>query len=123
MTETGQASELARPGAPVGQRERLYLYDTTLRDGQQSQGVDFSVADKMTIASSLDGLGIDYVEGGWPGANPTDSAFFSAAPHLLRAPRGVRHDQTVRPIGCERRGAGRCRQCRDGRRLPRRQGP
>lgn len=85
MTETGQASELARPGAPVGQRERLYLYDTTLRDGQQSQGVDFSVADKMTIASSLDGLGIDYVEGGWPGANPTDSAFFSAAPHLLRA--------------------------------------
>ena len=63
-------------------RERLWLYDTTLRDGQQSQGVDFSVEDKAAIASALDGLGIDYVEGGWPGANPTDSAFFAAAPRL-----------------------------------------
>ena len=63
-------------------RERLYLYDTTLRDGQQSQGVDFSVEDKVQIARALDGLGIDYVEGGWPGANPTDSAFFAAAPRL-----------------------------------------
>ena len=59
-------------------RERLYLYDTTLRDGQQSQGVDFSVDDKLRIAAALDALGIDYVEGGWPGANPTDSAFFEA---------------------------------------------
>jgi 2-isopropylmalate synthase len=66
-------------------RERLYLYDTTLRDGQQSQGVDFSVEDKGKIARALDGLGIDYVEGGWPGANPTDSAFFEAAPALTRA--------------------------------------
>ena len=61
-------------------RERLYLYDTTLRDGQQSQGVDFSVEDKLKIARALDALGIDYVEGGWPGANPTDSGFFEAAP-------------------------------------------
>ena len=66
-------------------RERLYLYDTTLRDGQQTQGVDFSVEDKARIAQALDGLGIDYVEGGWPGANPTDSAFFEAAPRLARA--------------------------------------
>lgn len=66
-------------------RERLYLYDTTLRDGQQSQGVDFSVEDKVRIAHALDGLGIDYVEGGWPGANPTDSAFFEAAPGLRTA--------------------------------------
>ena len=66
-------------------RERLYLYDTTLRDGQQSQGVDFSVEDKVRIAAALDGLGIDYVEGGWPGANPTDSAFFEAAPGLGQA--------------------------------------
>ncbi len=66
-------------------RERLYLYDTTLRDGQQSQGVDFSVEDKVQVAKALDGLGMDYVEGGWPGANPTDSAFFAAVPHMQRA--------------------------------------
>ncbi|GLQ34018.1 citramalate synthase [Amylibacter marinus] len=63
-------------------RERIYLYDTTLRDGQQTQGVDFSAADKTRIAKALDALGIDYVEGGWPGANPTDSDFFDAAPNL-----------------------------------------
>jgi 2-isopropylmalate synthase len=62
--------------------ERLYLYDTTLRDGQQTQGVDFSVEDKARIARELDALGVDYVEGGWPGANPTDSGFFEAAPAL-----------------------------------------
>ena len=61
-------------------RERLYLYDTTLRDGQQTQGVQFSTEEKRTIATALDALGVDYIEGGWPGANPTDSAFFDAAP-------------------------------------------
>nr|WP_321252813.1 citramalate synthase [uncultured Ruegeria sp.] len=61
-------------------KERLYLYDTTLRDGQQTQGVQFSTAEKVQIAQALDALGIDYVEGGWPGANPTDSAFFDVAP-------------------------------------------
>ena len=61
-------------------RERLYLYDTTLRDGQQTQGVQFSTADKLAIAQALDELGVDYIEGGWPGANPTDSEFFAAAP-------------------------------------------
>ena len=61
-------------------RERLYLYDTTLRDGQQTQGVDFSLEDKQRIAAALDTLGLDYIEGGWPGANPTDSDFFAAAP-------------------------------------------
>ncbi len=60
--------------------ERLYLYDTTLRDGQQTQGVQFSTEEKLRIAQALDQLGIDYIEGGWPGANPTDSAFFAAAP-------------------------------------------
>lgn len=63
-------------------RERLYLFDTTLRDGQQTQGVDFTVEDKLRIAAALDDLGLDYVEGGWPGANPTDSDFFEAAPKL-----------------------------------------
>lgn len=61
-------------------KERLYLYDTTLRDGQQTQGVQFSTAEKVQIAKALDELGVDYIEGGWPGANPTDSAFFDEAP-------------------------------------------
>lgn len=61
-------------------RERLYLFDTTLRDGQQTQGVDFSVQDKIRIAHALDEIGLDYIEGGWPGANPTDSDFFNNAP-------------------------------------------
>ena len=57
-------------------RERLYLFDTTLRDGQQTPGIDFSLEDKIQIAGMLDRLGIDYVEGGYPGANPADTAFF-----------------------------------------------
>ena len=57
-------------------KERLYIFDTTLRDGAQTQGVDFSVDDKEKIASALDNLGVDYIEGGWPGANPTDTEFF-----------------------------------------------
>jgi len=61
-------------------RDRLYIYDTTLRDGQQTQGVQFSTQDKLRIAAMLDDLGVDYIEGGWPGANPTDSAFFEAVP-------------------------------------------
>ena len=61
-------------------RERLFLFDTTLRDGQQTQGVQFSTAEKRQIAAALDGLGVDYIEGGWPGANPTDSDFFAQAP-------------------------------------------
>lgn len=63
-------------------RDRLYLYDTTLRDGQQTQGVQFSTRDKQQIARVLDDLGVDYIEGGWPGANPTDSAFFDDLPDV-----------------------------------------
>ncbi len=66
-------------------RERLYLFDTTLRDGAQTQGVDFGVGDKRIIAQALDKLGFDYIECGWPGANPTDTAFFADAPSLGRA--------------------------------------
>jgi len=58
-------------------RERLYLFDTTLRDGAQTNGVDFTLHDKLVIAGMLDGLGIDYVEGGYPGANPADTELFS----------------------------------------------
>ncbi|NNE24056.1 MAG: citramalate synthase, partial [Rhizobiales bacterium] len=57
--------------------ERLYLFDTTLRDGAQTPGVDFSLAEKLEIAAMLDGLGIDYVEGGYPGANPADTELFA----------------------------------------------
>ena len=65
-------------------KERLYLFDTTLRDGAQTNGVDFTLADKLAIAGMLDQLGIDYVEGGYPGANPTDTELFSK-PRPLRS--------------------------------------
>src|SRR3954463_10379934 len=58
-------------------KERLYLFDTTLRDGAQMNGVDFTLHDKLAIAKLLDDLGIDYIEGGYPGANPTDTDLFS----------------------------------------------
>ncbi len=64
-------------------KERLFLYDTTLRDGAQTNGVDFTVADKIKVMSMLDKLGVDYVEGGYPGANPSDTELFSR-------PRGLR---------------------------------
>ena len=63
-------------------RERLYLFDTTLRDGAQTNGVDFTVHDKKLIASMLDDLGVDYVEGGYPGAHPSDTEFFATDPKL-----------------------------------------
>lgn len=65
--------------------ERIYLFDTTLRDGAQTLGVDFSVDDKLLIAEALDALGLDYIEGGYPGANPTDSEFFTNRPKLETA--------------------------------------
>ena len=58
--------------------ERVYIFDTTLRDGGQTKGVDFSFADKIAISEALDDLGIDYIEGGWPGANPTDDKLFGS---------------------------------------------
>ncbi len=66
-------------------KPRLVIYDTTLRDGQQTHGVQFSLDDKRKIAAALDTLGIDYVEAGWPGANPTDSAFFADPPVMRRS--------------------------------------
>src|SRR5215813_2805616 len=75
-------------------RERLYLFDTTLRDGAQTNGVDFTLNDKLAITGLLDDLGIDYVEGGYPGANPTDTALF-ATPHKL--------DTTFTAFGMTRR--------------------
>ncbi|PPR78875.1 MAG: (R)-citramalate synthase, partial [Alphaproteobacteria bacterium MarineAlpha3_Bin5] len=62
--------------------DHVYLFDTTLRDGGQTQGIDFNCADKQLIANELDNIGIDYIEGGWPGANPTDNVFFASPPAL-----------------------------------------
>ena len=89
--------------------ERLYIFDTTLRDGAQTQGISFSVADKHEIAKMLDALGVDFIEGGWPGANPTDSRFFDDAPQGLkacfvafgmtaRADRSAENDPSLAPI-------------------------
>ena len=58
---------------------KIYLYDTTLRDGAQKEGVSFSVVDKLEIASRLDDLGVRFIEGGWPGSNPRDAEFFDKA--------------------------------------------
>ena len=66
-------------------KERLVLYDTTLRDGQQTHGVHFSLEEKLRLASALNDIGIDYIEGGWPGANPTDSDFFRRVPKMDRS--------------------------------------
>ncbi len=90
-------------------KERLYLYDTTLRDGAQTQGVDFSFEDKALIAQQLDALGLDYVEAGYPGANPTDTKLFEQRPALKeakltafgmtkRAGRSVSNDTGLRAV-------------------------
>jgi len=90
-------------------RERLFIFDTTLRDGAQTQGVDFSVEDKRQIALALDSLGVDYIEGGWPGANPTDTAFFGERPKFKharftafgmtkRAGRSAANDPSLAPV-------------------------
>ena len=76
--------------------KRVYIFDTTLRDGAQTQGVDFGVGDKLAIARALDRLGVDYIEGGWPGANPTDDAFF-AQPPALKTAKLVAFGMTRRP--------------------------
>ena len=89
--------------------ERIYLFDTTLRDGQQTQGVQFSLDDKHRVAHALDLMGIDYIEGGWPGANPTDSEFFEKSPKLdksiftafgmtKKSGRSVENDSVLAPV-------------------------
>jgi 2-isopropylmalate synthase len=81
--EEGAATKT--PGWDAMTREKLSLLDTTLRDGAQMAGVDFSLADKRHIAALLDGLGVDYIEGGYPGANPLDTEFFAQRPKLKTA--------------------------------------
>ena len=64
--------------------DQFHVYDTTLRDGAQQEGLNLSVADKVTIARQLDGLGVGFIEGGWPGANPKDTEFFRRAKDELK---------------------------------------
>ena len=66
-------------------KDKIYLFDTTLRDGAQTEGVDFSIEDKNKIANVLSDIGIDYIEGGWPGANPIDTKFFSKPPKTKKS--------------------------------------
>src|SRR3954453_791073 len=61
---------------------KIFTFDTTLRDGTQGEAISFSVDDKIAIAQKLDDLGIDYIEGGWPGSNPKDKEFFARAREL-----------------------------------------
>ena len=82
-------------------KERLTLFDTTLRDGAQTTGVDFSLADKRHIAAMLDGLGLDYIEGGYPGANPPTRRFSPSAEIRACALRRLRHGEARRALGRE----------------------
>ena len=78
-------------------KEQLYIFDTTLRDGAQTQGVDFSIDDKEKILSALDKLGVDYVDGGWPGANPTDTEFFNKD-HNFKSTKLKISDEILKPL-------------------------
>ena len=66
-------------------KEKVFIFDTTLRDGAQTEGVDFSVDDKVKIAKRLSEIGLDYIEGGWPGANPTDTEYFNTPQQLNKS--------------------------------------
>ncbi len=66
----------------MSKKNKVFVYDTTLRDGTQGEGVSFSVTSKLRLAEALDQFGIDYIEGGWPGSNPRDMAFFEKAREL-----------------------------------------
>src|SRR5438445_5616776 len=86
-----------------GAARRVVVYDTTLRDGAQGPAVSFSASDKVRIARALDGLGFDYVEGGFPGSNPKDEELFATLEaHPLRRAR-------LAAFGATRRAGGTCR--------------
>src|SRR6478609_7091372 len=82
--------------APSG--DLFHVYDTTLRDGAQQEGLNLSVADKLAIARQIDGLGVGYIEGGWPGANPKDTEFFRRAREELHL-----ENATLAAFGATRR--------------------
>ena len=77
-----RSSRVGSPRLPAGDDMKIFTFDTTLRDGTQGESVSFSVDDKLVIAQKLDELGIDYIEGGWPGSNPKDQEFFGRAARI-----------------------------------------
>lgn len=81
--------------------KQVFLYDTTLRDGTQGEGISLSVDDKLKIAKKLDELGVDYIEGGWPGSNPKDMDFFSLAKELELNHAKITAFGSTRRIGIE----------------------
>ncbi|MGZ4766531.1 MAG: citramalate synthase, partial [Ilumatobacteraceae bacterium] len=86
---------------PAGARRTVEVFDTTLRDGLQVEGVSATVDDKLRIAEQLDYLGVHFIEGGWPGANPKDIEFFARAANELRLDTStmVAFGSTRRPKG------------------------
>ena len=98
-TDTETAAEAA-PARDPSWPEAVDIYDTTLRDGSQLEGISLTVADKLRIAEQLDYLGVSFIEGGWPGANPKDDEFFARAPELaLTTSELVAFGSTRRPKG------------------------
>ena len=87
---------------PPRVESELHVYDTTLRDGAQQEGLNLSVADKLAIARHLDDLGVGFIEGGWPGANPKDTEFFHRAQSELQL-----RNATLAAFGSTRRAGGR----------------
>ncbi|MFD6891310.1 citramalate synthase [Streptomyces sp. NPDC059957] len=100
MTTT-EATEPTAPASGPGPDDGFHVFDTTLRDGAQREGINLTVADKLTIARHLDDFGVGFIEGGWPGANPRDTEFFSRA----RAEIDFKHAQLV-AFGATRRAGG-----------------
>ena len=78
------------PPLPEGVAERVEIYDTTLRDGSQLEGISLTVEDKLRIAEQLDWLGVHYIEAGWPGANPKDDELFRRVPKELKLETSTR---------------------------------
>src|SRR6188508_3811003 len=89
MSET--ESDAVRPVSPPAERQpaAVEIYDTTLRDGSQLEGISLTVDDKLRIAEQLDWLGVDFIEAGWPGANPKDDELFQRAAGELSLERSV----------------------------------
>ena len=102
----------ARRASPLG--DAFHVFDTTLRDGAQREGITYSVADKIAVATLLDELGVGFIEGGWPGAMPKDTEFFararSPASWLCAPRRWSPSARPARPVSA-RRTTSRSRRC------------
>lgn len=96
-TAAAKKNKVSQVKKPKSEVKRVYSYDTTLRDGTQAEGISLSLQDKLAIAKKLDQFGMDYIEGGWPGSNPKDMAFFK---EIHKA--GIRHSK-IAAFGSTRR--------------------